>query len=161
MVAPLGSESKRKPEPGDYASWNGGGRRVKKKERNACEGGPKSSWISISWRKTDAFGSYTSTHKPLVIRKGVTIANCDFTVSGSAGVALRSSVMETIGNRMQITHNKASSAIPDLRAPARVARGPAQNSRSVAAIPAQTILRKSSKVVCYLKDTLPKETPAM
>ena len=47
---------------------------------------------------------------------------------------------------MQITHNKASRAIPDLRALARVTRGPAQNSSNVAAIPAQTILRKSSKV---------------
>ena len=47
---------------------------------------------------------------------------------------------------MQITHSKASRAVPDLRAPARVTRGPAQNSSSVAAIPAQTILRRSSKM---------------
>lgn len=109
-----------------------------------CEGGPKSSWDSISWQKADAFGSNTSIHKPLFSRKGVTIANCDFTVSGSAGLALRSSVIEITGNRMQITHNNASRATPDLRAPARVR----QKSSSVAAIPAQTILRRSSKMVC-------------
>jgi hypothetical protein len=86
-------------------------------------------------------------HKPLFSRKGATIANCDFTVSGSAGLALRSSVMEMIGNRMQMTHSKASKAIADRRAPAGVIRGAAQNSSSVAAIPAQTILRISSKVV--------------
>lgn len=62
---------------------------------------------------------------------------------------------------MQITHNNANSAIPDLRAPARVARGPAQNSSSVAAIAAQKILRKSSKVVCPVKDTLAKDSTAM
>jgi len=131
-----------------YASWDGGGRRVKKKERNACAGGPKSSWDSISWQNADAFGSYTSSHKLLVSRKGVTIANCDFTVSGSAGLALRSSVMEITGNRMQMTHNNASRAAPDLRAPARVRNGLDQKSSRVAAMPAQTILRISSKVVC-------------
>lgn len=131
-----------------YASWDGGGRRVKKKERNACAGGPKFSWDSISWQNTDAFGSYTSIHKPLVSRKGVTIANCDFTVSGSAGLALRSSVMEITGNRTQITHNKASSATPDLRAPVRVRHGLDQKSSRVAAMPAQTILRMSSKMIC-------------
>lgn len=136
-----------------YVNWIGGGRRVKKKGRNACDGGPKSFWISISWRKADAFRSYTSVHKPLVIRKGVTIANCDFTVSGSAGLALRSSVIETTGNRMQMTHSKASSAVAVRRASARASREaderPAQNSSRVAAIPAHTRLRISSKVVCF------------
>jgi len=131
-----------------YAACRGGGRRVKKKERNACDGGPKSSRDSISWRNADAFGSYTSTHKTPVSRKGVTIASCDFTVSGSAGLALRSSVMEITGNRMQITHNKASRAMPDLRAPARVRCGLDQKNSSVAAMPTQTRLRISSKVVC-------------
>ena len=74
------------------------------------------------------------------------IANCDFTVSGSAGLALRSSVIETTGNRMQMTHSKASKAMPDLRAPARVTQGLDQKSSRVAAMPAQTILRMSSKV---------------
>lgn len=118
-----------------YANWIGGGRRVKKKERNVCAGGPKSSWDSISWQNADAFGSYTSIHKPLVSRKGVTIANCDFTVSGSAGLALRSSVIEITGNRMQMTHNNASKAMPDLRAPARVRHGLDQKSSRVAAMP--------------------------
>ena len=62
---------------------------------------------------------------------------------------------------MQMTHSKASSAIPDLRAPARVKHGFDQKSSSVAAIPAQTILRISSKVVYWVKDTLTKEPPAM
>ena len=62
---------------------------------------------------------------------------------------MRSSVMEITGNRMQMTHNKASSATPELRAPARVTRGLDQKSSNVAAMPAQTILRMSSKVVRF------------
>ena len=49
-----------------------------------------------------------------------------------------------------MTHNKANRAITDLRAPARVTRGLDQKSNSVAAIPAQTRLRTSSKVVCFV-----------
>lgn len=49
---------------------------------------------------------------------------------------------------MQITHNKASRAMPDFRAPARVKPGLDQKSSRVAAILAQTRLRISSKVVC-------------
>ena len=134
-----------------YANWRGGGRRVKKKERNACAGGPKSSWDSISCRNADAFGSCTSIHRPLVSRKGAAIASCDFTVSGSAGLALRSSVIEITGNRMQMTHNNASKAMPDLRAPAPVRRGLDHKSSRVAAIVAQTILRMSSKVTTCLR----------
>ena len=59
-----------------------------------------------------------------------------------------------------MTHSKASSAMPDLRALARVAHGLDQKSSSVAATPAQTILRISSKVVCWVKNTLTKESPA-
>ena len=50
---------------------------------------------------------------------------------------------------MQMTHSKASSAIPDLRAQARVKHGPDQKSNRVAAMTAQTILRMSSKIVCF------------
>lgn len=155
-------EPKKRCKRMGYANWSavGGGRRVRKKERNVCEGGPKSSCDSISWQNADAFGSYTSIHKPLVSRKGVTIANCDFTVSGSAGLALRSSVIEITGNRMQMTHNKANRAMPDLRAPVRVRHGLNQSSSSVAAIQAQTRLRMSSKMVCEAKNTLTKECPA-
>jgi len=47
----------------------------------------------------------------------------------------------------QITHNKASRAIPDLRALARRYSWPRQNSSNVVRNSAQTILRKSSKWV--------------
>jgi len=49
---------------------------------------------------------------------------------------------------MQMTHNKASRAMPDFRAPARVNPGLDQKSSRVAAILAQTRLRISSNVVC-------------
>ncbi len=49
---------------------------------------------------------------------------------------------------MQMTHNNASNAMPDLRAPVRVRRGLDHKSSRVAAIVAQTRLRMSSKVVC-------------
>ena len=67
-------------------------------------------------------------------------------VSGSAGLALRSSVMETIGNRIQIMHNKASNAIADRRTFMGASRCAIHSISRVPAIPAQTRLRRSSKV---------------
>ena len=74
------------------------------------------------------------------------MACCDWGVSASAGLALRSSVMETIGNRMQMIQSKASSATADRRASMRARPGALDKSNRAAPIPAQTRLSKSSKV---------------
>ena len=61
--------------------------------------------------------------------------------------------MDTMGNKMQITHNKASKAIPARYFSGRANLGPAHSASNVAAIPAQRRLSVSS--TGYLFQNMP------